>query len=53
MEKRLETLSVMTDILRDASTGLWCLELDPGKEPRLYVDSTFRNMMAMEASLSP
>ena len=53
MEKRLETLSVMTDILRDASTGLWCLELDPGKEPRLYVDSTFQDMMAMEDTLSP
>lgn len=53
MEKRLETVSVMQDILRDASTGLWCIELDPEKPPRLYADSTFREMMAMDASLTP
>lgn len=53
MENQLGSISVLQETLRDSRIGLWCIEMDDGKAPRVYVDDTFREMMDMDAALSP
>ena len=53
MEKRLEDLCTISEVLKDSRTGLWCIEMDEGKPPRIYVDDTFCEIMGMNAALSP
>lgn len=49
MENQLGSISVLQETLRDSRIGLWCIEMDDGKAPRVYVDDTFREMMDMDA----
>ena len=53
MEQRFETMSAIQGVLRDSMIGLWCIEMEDGKAPRVYVDDTFRGIMGMDGSLSP
>lgn len=53
MEKRLNQISVIQDILYDSKIGLWCFEADKGQPIRLYGDETFCKMMGMDPSTSP
>lgn len=53
MDKQLENISVIENILRDSQVGLWCIEMDEGKPPRLYGNTAFFEMLGMDASLSP
>ena len=46
-------MEVMQNILRDSEIGLWCVEIEKGKAPRMYVDDTFCEIQGMEHSLSP
>ena len=53
MGNPVDNLPAVQDILCDSGIGLWCIEMDDGKAPRVYVDDTFRETMGMDASLSP
>lgn len=53
MKKWVEDLNVLRESLRDAHIGQWMIEIDEGKEPRLYADDTFFSMMGMDADASP
>ena len=53
MMNHLENERMVRDILRDSSIGLWCIEMDDGRPPRVYADETFREMMAMDGVMTP
>ena len=40
-------------MLQEAKIGLWCVEYDQDKPPRLYADDTFLEMMGIAKELSP
>lgn len=40
-------------ILRQAQTGLWVIELDEGKEPRMYADDAMVELLGATGVLSP
>ena len=50
---RFESMEIVQQILHDSEIGLWCIEIDEGKAPRLYVDNTFLEIQGMDPSLSP
>ena len=52
MEK-LGSVNLSSDILRNASIGLWAFELDEGKPPRMYVDDTMLFLMGLSERPSP
>lgn len=43
----------MQEILREAQTGLWVIELDDGQEPRMYADSSMLGLLGFETEPSP
>ena len=53
MGKDMDNISAVQDVLQDSKIGIWCIEMDDGKAPRLYVDATFRGTMGMDAAMSP
>ena len=53
MDSYFESISYLQDILRDSMIGMWRIEMDDGKPPRLFTDETFQKMMGMDDGLSP
>ena len=53
MKKQLENIYPVQSILKESRIGLWCIEMDDGKAPRIYVDETFREIMGMDPGMSP
>lgn len=43
----------MQEILREAQTGLWVIELDDGQKPRMYADSAMLELLGLESEPSP
>lgn len=43
----------MQEILREAQTGLWVIELDEDQEPRMYADSSMLELLGFEAEPTP
>ena len=53
MDDKNSRLGEVQQMLQKANIGRWCVEMEQGGEPRLYVDDTFLQMMGMDASMSP
>ena len=53
MNDQFMNISVIKNILRDSRIGLWSIELDTGKEPRMYADEVYCEMMGMDTAMSP
>lgn len=53
MANGFENLEDVLNILHDSEIGLWCIEIDEGKAPRMYSDDTFCKIQGMEQSLLP
>ncbi|MBS7009701.1 hybrid sensor histidine kinase/response regulator [Anaerostipes sp.] len=43
----------LQEILRQAQTGLWVIELDDGQEPRMYADSSMLGLLGFESEPAP
>lgn len=41
------------ELLHDAQTGLWTIELDEGKEPRMYADSAMLDLLGFKKIPTP
>ena len=52
MEK-LGAVSLSPDILQKSNIGLWALEYDEGKEPRMYCNEAMMQLLALEQITSP
>lgn len=53
MIDRFSDKEKMQEVLREAQTGLWVIELDEGKAPRMYGDGVMKGLLGLEAPLTP
>ena len=53
MIKRFESASLIKEILSDSKISLWEIETEDGKEPKMYGNSAFYEIMGMNPALSP
>lgn len=53
MENKLGAISLSVDILAKANIGLWAVELNEGKKPRMYVDDTMQGLLGFGKEMSP
>lgn len=43
----------MQEVLLEAQTGLWAIELDEGKQPRMYADSSMLRLLGFDQEPTP
>ena len=53
MLDRFRDIHKMQEVLREAQTGLWTMELDDGKKPRMYADSSMLMLLGFDTEPSP
>lgn len=53
MDQHFSKIGEVHTMLEEAKIGLWCVEYDKDKPPRLYADNTFLSMMGIAAELTP
>lgn len=53
MLKKFNDLSLMTEVLHGARTGLWIIELEEGKDPRMYADTTMQELLGFTQEPEP
>lgn len=53
METNLGSMPLSGTVLNKTNIGLWALEFDEGKEPRLYVDDTMLELIGLTQRPSP
>ncbi|MDO5146999.1 MAG: ATP-binding protein [Eubacteriales bacterium] len=41
------------EILASSQTGLWTIEMEEGKEPRMYTDKTMQHLLGVSEGMSP
>ena len=49
----LETSDLTHALLSSAGVGLWTIELDDGKSPRMYADKAYLQMLGISEDISP
>lgn len=52
-EEKFNDATVMQTLLRDARMGLWVIELEDGKAPRMYADESMLQLLGATADLTP
>ena len=50
---KLEARQSLEDILEGARTGIWTIELEEGREPRMYADRTMRDLLGVPEDIEP
>ncbi|MGM9569115.1 MAG: ATP-binding protein [Phascolarctobacterium sp.] len=53
VDQHFNKIGEVHTMLQEARIGLWCVEYDDNKAPRLYADDTFLSMMGIDKGLSP
>ena len=53
VDQHFSKIGEVHTMLEEAKIGLWCVEYDANKPPRLYADDTFLSMMGIAKELSP
>lgn len=53
MQNRFKDMQKVQEILCQAQTGLWVIELDEGREPRMYADSAMLELLGLESIPTP
>ena len=53
VDQHFSKIGEVHTMLQEAKIGLWCVEYDENKPPRLYADDTFLSMMGIAKELSP
>ena len=53
MSNQLMDFSIVKDILRDSQIGLWYIELDEGKEPRMFGNDVYCSIMGQNENMTP
>lgn len=53
MDQHFSKIGEVHTMLEEAKIGLWCVEYDENKPPRLYADNTFLSMMGIAKELTP
>lgn len=53
MDQHFSKIGEVHTMLQESKIGLWCVEYDENKPPRLYADDTFMSMMGIAKDLLP
>ncbi len=53
MQEHFMDMASMQELLRMARTGLWTIELEEGKEPRMYGDKAMMELLGLDGMPSP
>lgn len=53
MLDRFSDKEMMQEVLREAQTGLWVIEIDEGREPRMYGDDAMQELLGQDGELTP
>ena len=53
MQEHFKDMSKVQEILLEAQTGLWVMEMDEGRPPRMYADQAMLALLGIEDELSP
>ena len=48
MSEHFKDIRKIQDILHGAQTGLWAIELEEGKAPRMYADSAMLELLGFD-----
>ena len=41
-------ITMIQEVLQQAQTGLWIIEIEEGKEPRMYADKAMLGLLGLE-----
>ncbi len=53
MQRKFDDFKKIQEVLQQAQTGLWAIELEDGKEPRMYADQTMLELLGLTGTPSP
>lgn len=53
MLDHFKNIEKVQEVLHEAQTGLWVIELEEEKEPRMYADSVMIELLGLKGTLSP
>lgn len=53
MLEHFKDVEKIQEVLHEAQTGLWIMELDEGKEPRMYADKVMLELIGLKSMPSP
>ncbi|MCQ4636946.1 ATP-binding protein [Anaerovorax odorimutans] len=53
MTDHFKDMRKVQEVLRQAQTGLWVIELENGKAPRFFADSIMQELLGLEEDLTP
>ena len=46
-------ITMIQEVLQQAQTGLWIIEIEEGKEPRMYADKAMLGLLGLEEEPEP
>lgn len=53
IERKLNDARVLQGFLRGARIGLWVIEIEDGRAPRMYANETMRNLLGITGEVTP
>lgn len=53
MQEHFKDVNKIKEVLTEAQTGLWAIELDEGKAPRMYADSSMLKLLGLDTEPTP
>lgn len=53
MISKFKDISMIQEVLHEAMTGLWMIELEDGKSPRMYADPTMLELLGLDFEPAP
>ena len=49
----IQDISTMHDVLHESKTGLWIIEIEDGRQPRMFADQTMMDLMGLKTVVTP
>ena len=53
MLDHFKDIEKVQEVLHEAHTGLWAIELDEGREPRMYADNVMLELLGLDHAPTP
>ena len=53
MKGSIQDISTMHDVLHESMTGLWIIELEDGRPPRMFADQTMMELLGLKEETTP
>ena len=49
----IQDISTMHDVLHESKTGLWIIEIEDGRQPRMFADQTMMELLGLKTVVTP